>query len=103
MKKNILHTLDLETSTKTGTNRAEPIVSFHWSSQSFSHKEPANQIKNKSTKVDPIISSRTWKNSDEISISYVSHHIKTFFLKNTRSANAHDWDYKWNCHTQRSD
>ena len=49
------------------------------------HKEPANPIQNKSTKVDAIITSKTRKNPDKISISYAPKHIKAFLLKNTRS------------------
>ena len=38
-----------------------------------------------------------------MSKSYVLQHIKTFFLKNKISTNAHDWGYRWGCHTQRKD
>ena len=90
-----LSEVDLETSTKREANRTKAIVSLYWLSQSFHLKEPRNQTKNKSTKADPIISSRTSKNSDEISISYAAQDIKTYFPENKRSTNPHDWGYKW--------
>ena len=55
--------VDLDPSAKRGANRTEALVSLYWSSQSFYPKEPPNQISHKSTKVDPIRSSRTWKKS----------------------------------------
>ena len=71
-----------------GANRTEALVSLYWSSRSLHPKEPPNQIWHKSTKVDSIRSSRTWKKSFQISKPYTLQHIKTFFPKNTRSTNA---------------
>ena len=56
-----LGNVDLEISAKRGANRTKPIVSVYWSSRSFHRKWPPNQTQNKSTKVDPIMSSRTSK------------------------------------------
>ena len=96
-----LREVDLEPSAKRGANRTEALVSLYWSSRSLHPKEPPNRISHKSTKVDPIRSSRIWKMSDRISKSYALHHIKTFFPKNTRPTNAHGLGYRWGCHTQR--
>ena len=96
-----LREADFEPSAKRGANRMEALVSLYWTSWSLHRKDPPNWISHKSTKVDPIRSSRTWKKSYQISKSYALQHIKTFFPKNTRSTNAHDWSYKWGRHTQR--
>ena len=92
---------DLGPSAKRGATRTEALVSLYWTSRSLHPKEPPNQISHKSTKVDPIRSSWTWKKSNQISKSYAVQDIKTFFPKNTRSTNDHDWSYKWGHHTQR--
>ena len=84
-----LREIDLEHSAKRGAYRTKAVVSLYWSSQNLHRKEPPNQISYKSTKVDPIKPSRTWKKSYQISKSYALQHIKTFFPKNTRSTNAH--------------
>ena len=96
-----LREVDLEPSAKRGANRTEALVSLYWSSRSLHPKEPPNQISHTSTKVDPIRSSRTWKKFYQTSKSYALQHIRTFFLKNTRSTNVHDRGYKWGRHTQR--
>ena len=93
--------VNLEPGAKRGANLTKALVSLYWSPRSLHPKEPLNRISHKSTKVDPIRSSRTWKKSDQICKSYALQHIKTFFSKNTRSTNAHDWGYKWGCHTLR--
>ena len=67
--------VDLEPSAKRGANRTEALVSLYWLSQSLHHKEPPNRISHKSTKVDPIRSSRTWKKCFQISKSYAFQHI----------------------------
>ena len=94
---------DLGPSANRGATRTEALVSLYWTSPRLHPKEPPNQISHKSTKADPIRSSRTWKKSKQISKSYALQHIKTFFPKNTRSTNAHDWSHKWDRHTQRED
>ena len=88
-------------SAKNGATRTKALMSLYWSSRRLHPKKPPNGISHKPTKVDPIRSSRTWKKSIQISKSYALQHIKTFFPKNTRSTNAHDWGYKWGRHTQR--
>ena len=98
-----LREVDLEPSAERGANRSEALVSLYWSSRSLHAKELPSRISHKSTKVDPIRLSRTWKKSYQISKSYAFQHIKTFFPKNTKSINAHDWSYKWGRHTQRYD
>ena len=40
-----------------------------------------NQISHKSVKVDPIVSSRTWKKSEQILNFYALQHIKLIFTK----------------------
>ena len=70
-------------------------MSLCWSSRGLHPKEPLSQISHKLTKVNLIRLSRTWKKCHQISKSYALQHIKTFFPKNTRSSNAHDWGYKW--------
>ena len=62
-----LREVDLEPSAKRGTDRTEALVSLYWLPRSLHLKEPLNQISDKSTKVDLIRSSRTWKRSDQIS------------------------------------
>ena len=74
-----LREVDLETSAKRGANRTEALVRLCWSFWSLHPKEPPNRISHKSTKVEPIRSSRTWKKSYQISKSYALQHIKTFF------------------------
>ena len=64
--------VDLEPSAKRGANRTKALVSLYWLSRSLHLKELPNQIPHKSTKVDPIRSSQTWKKSDQISKSYAS-------------------------------
>ena len=96
-----LRELDLEPSAQRGATRTEALVSLYWTSRNLHPKEPPHQISHKSTKVDPIRSSRTWKKSNHISKSCSFQHIKTFFPRNARSANAHDWGHKWGRHTQR--
>ena len=96
-----LREVDLESNAKGGANRTEALVSLYWPSRSLHPKEPSNRISHKSTKVDSIRSSRTWKKSDQISKFYTLQQIKIFFPKNTRSTNAHDWSYKWVRHTQK--
>ena len=95
-----LREVDLEPSAKRGTNRTKALVSLYWSSRSLHLKELPNQISHKSTKVDPSRSSRTWKNSDQISKSCALQYTKTNFPKTTRWTNAHDLGYKWGHHTQ---
>ena len=80
----------LETNAKTGANRTGALVSVHWSSQSLHPKQPLNQISHKSTTVDPIRLSGTWKKSYPISQSFSFQHIKIFLPRNARSTNAHD-------------
>ena len=94
-----LREVDLEPSSRRGTNTTKTLVSIYWLSRSFHSKERPNQISHKSTKVDPIKSSQTWKKSDQISNFYPLQHMKTFFRKNARSTNAHDLGYKWGCHS----
>ena len=96
-----LREVDLKPSAKRGANRTEALVSLYWTSRSLHPKEPPNWISHKSTKVHPIRLSRAWKKSDQMSKSYALQHIKTFFPKNARSTNVHDWGYKWGRHTQR--
>ena len=93
-----LREVDLKPSVQRGANRTEALVSVYWLSQSLHPKEPPNQISHTSAKVDSTRSSRTWKKSYQISKFYALQHIKTFFLRNTRSTNAHDSGYKWGCH-----
>ena len=69
--------VDLEPSAKRGANRTKALVSLYWLSRSLHLKELPNQISHKSTKVDPIRSSRTWKKSDLIFESYALQHIIT--------------------------
>ena len=76
--------VDLEPSAKRGTKRTRALVSLYWSSRSLHLKQPSNQISHKSTKVDPIRSSRTCKKSDQIPKSYALQHIKTTFPNTTR-------------------
>ena len=57
-----LREVDLEPSAKRGANRTEALVSLYWLSRSLHPKEPPNETSHESTKVDPIRSSRTWKN-----------------------------------------
>ena len=83
-----LREVDLEPRTERGANRTEALVSLYWSSQSLYPKEPPNRISHKSTRVDSIRSSRTWKKSFPISKPYTLQHIKTLFPKNSRSTNA---------------
>ena len=54
--------IDLEASAKRGANRTEALKSWYWLSWSLHREEPPNPISHKSTKVDPIRSSRTRKN-----------------------------------------
>ena len=96
-----LREADFEPIGKRGANRIEALVSLYWTSRSLHRKDPPNGISPKSTKVDPIRSSRTWKRSDQISKFYALQYIERFFTKNKRSSNAHDWGYKWGRHTQR--
>ena len=96
-----LREVDSEPSAKRGANRTEALVSLHWSSRSLHPKEPPNWISHTSTRVDPARSCRTCKMFYQTSKSYALLHIKTFFPKNTRSTNAHDWGYKWGRHTRR--
>ena len=91
--------VNLQPIAKRGANRTEALVSLYWSSRSLHLKKPPNRITHKSTNVDPIRSSETWKKSDQLSKSYALQHIKTFILKNTRSTNVPDWSYKWGRHT----
>ena len=84
-------------------NRTQALVSLYWSCQSLHPKKPLNRISHKSTKVDPIRSSRTWKKSSQISKSYALQHIKILFPKNTRPSDTHYLGYKWDRHTQRED
>ena len=90
---------ELEPSAKRGANRTKALMSLYRLSWTLHLKELPNQISHKSTKVDPIRLSRTWKESDLISKSSALPHIKPNFPKTTRSTNAHDWGYKWGCHT----
>ena len=76
-----LREVDLEPSAKRGANRTEALVSLYWSSRSFHPKEHPNWTSYKSTKVDPIRSSRTWKKPYRISKFYALQDIKTFFPK----------------------
>ena len=96
-----LREVDLEPSAKRGADRTKALVSLYWLSRRLHTQEPPNPMSHKSTKVEPIRSSRTWKKSYQISKSYSLQHIKTFFPKNTRSTNLHGWGYKWAQHTQR--
>ena len=65
-----LREIDLEPIAKRGVNRTEALVSLYWLSWSWHPKEPPNWISHKSTKVDPIRLSQTWKKSYQISKSY---------------------------------
>ena len=96
-----LREVDLEPSAKRGANTTKALVSLYRSSPSFDSKEPPYWMSHKSTKVDPIGSSRTWKKSNQISKSYSLQHIKRFFPKNTSSTNVHHWAYNWGRHTKR--
>ena len=60
-----LREIDLEPSPMRGTNRARDLVGLYWLSQSLHLKQPPNQNSHKSTKVDPIRLSQTWKKSDQ--------------------------------------
>ena len=93
--------VDLEPRLREEPTEIEALVSLYWSPWSSHLKKPPNWILHKSTKVDPIRSSRTWKKSDQISKSYALQHIKTNFVKNTGSTIAYDWGYQWGRHTQR--
>ena len=62
--------VDMETSVKRGGNTPEALVSLYLLSRSLHTIEPRNRISQKSTKLDPIRSSRTWKKSIQISKSY---------------------------------
>ena len=93
--------VDLEPRLREEPTEIEALVSLYWSSWSLHLKKPPNWILHKSTKVDPIRSSRTWKKSEQISKSYALQHMKTNFLKNKGSTNAYDWGYQWGRHTQR--
>ena len=72
-----LRDVGLEPSAKRGANGTKALASFYWSSQSLHPKEPPNQISHKSTKVDPIRLSETWRKSYQIS--------KSFALQNTQA------------------
>ena len=61
-------------------------MSLYWWSESLHFKEPPNQVSHKSTMLDPIWSSQTWK-SYQTWTSYALQNIKTNFPKNTRSTN----------------
>ena len=76
-----LREVDLEPSAKRGANRTKALGSLYWSSRSMPPKETPNPISNKSTKVDPIWLSRTWKKSFQNSKSYALQNIKTFFSR----------------------
>ena len=52
---------DLEPGAKIGASRTRALASLYWLSQSLHLKQSPNQISHKSTKVDPIRSSHTWK------------------------------------------
>ena len=56
--------VDLEPSAKRGTNMTRALVNFYWLSGSWHLKKSSNQISHKSTKVDPVRSSSTWKRSE---------------------------------------
>ena len=74
-----LREVDLEPSAKRGANRTDALMSLYWTSGSLHPKEPPNWMSHKSTKVDPIRSSRSWKKSNQISKSYALQHIKHSF------------------------
>ena len=96
-----LREVDLEPSAKTGTDTTEALVSLYWLSQSLPLKQSPNRVLNKSTLVNPIKSSQTWKEINQIPKVDALQHIKINFPKITNSINAHDWGYKWSRHTQR--
>ena len=73
--------VDLELSVKRKAKRTKALVSLYWSSRSLLPKDPPNQISHKSTKVDPIRSSQTWKNSYQISNSILFSISKHYFSK----------------------
>ena len=73
--------VDLEASVKRKAKRTKALVSLYWSSRSLLPKDPPNQISHKSTKVDPIRSSQTWKNSYQISNSILFSISKHYFSK----------------------
>ena len=64
-----LREVDWEPSAKRGANRTEALLRAYWSSRSLHIKEPPNRISYKTTTVDPIRSSRTWKKSSQFIFS----------------------------------
>ena len=56
-------------------------MNLYWSFRSLDFKQSPNKVSQKSTKVDSITLSRTWKTSDQIPKLYALQHIKTIFPK----------------------
>ena len=77
-----LREVDLEPSVKRGTNRTDALVSLYLSSRSLPLKYSLNKISNKSTLVDSIKSSRTWKEINQIPKLHALQHIKSNSPKN---------------------
>ena len=96
-----LREVDLEHA-KRRAYRTEALVSLYWRSWSLPLKQSFNRALNKSTLVNPIRLSRTWKETKQIpKLHAIIQHIKINFLKTTSSINAHHWGYKWGRHSQR--
>ena len=76
-----LRELHLEPSAKRGTDRTEALLSVYWLSQRLPLKRSFNRILNKSTLVNPIKSSRTWKEINQIIKLYPVQHIKINFAE----------------------
>ena len=92
--------VDLEPSAKRATDKTEELQNLYWLCRSLPQKQFFNSILYKSTLVDPIKLSQTWKMTKQISKLHALQHIKTDSPKLANSFNAHDWGYKCDCHTK---
>ena len=87
-----LRGVDLKPSPERWTNRSQGLLNLYWLSWSLPLKEYINRISYKSTLVDPIKSSCTWKETNQILKRHALQHIKTSSPKTSNSINSHDWD-----------
>ena len=85
----------LEHSAKRGNDRTRALMIIYWESRSLNLEQYSNQISHKSIKEDCVRLSQSCKNSDQILKPYAFQHIKTNFLKTTKSTKAHFSGYKW--------
>ena len=69
-------------------------MSLYWWSESLHFKGPPNQVSHKSTMVDPIWLSQTWKGYQTYT-SCALQNIKTNFPKNRRSTNIFTTNWWW--------